>query len=468
MIDLLITDGDVVTPTSVTRMDVGVKDGKIAFLASPGAMDVEAKRRIDGSGKLVVPGGVDAHVHFNFPLNENTFAQSSAWGGKAAAYGGTTTFLDFARQSDDGSLLDAIAAKKDEIKRDRPSIDYGLHAMITGNSTLDVLSEMREAITDGVTSFKMFTTFTPSNETGIGGLYSDDGRIWGVMSTAARHDGTVMVHCEDDSLIAHNIHCLYHEGRQHVRNVAEARTALAEEAAIRRMLLLAKRSGAPLYVCHITSGDGLEAVCEARGNRTPIYGEVLHHNLSHTAERYAQPDGPLYHTYPGLKAEKDRQALWDGVRDGVLDTVSSDDFTYPRAMKLAGQTVDTVSAGHNGIETRMGVFYSEAVAKRRLSMKRFVELTAERPAKLFGLFPKKGVIAPGSDADIVLIDPGANHTIRQSGLHSQCDYSVWDGWHCPGYPITTMLRGEILVEDGEWVGQEGAGEFVASGRPSDP
>jgi dihydropyrimidinase len=468
MIDLLITGGDVVSASSVARMDVGISDGKIAFLASPGAMDVEAKRRIDASGKLVVPGGVDAHVHFNFPLSPGISAQSSAWGSRAAAFGGTTTFLDFARQQDSSSLLEAIAVKKDELKRDRPSIDYGLHAMITGSSTLDVLGEMREAITDGVTSFKMFTTFTSDNVAGTGGLYSDDGRIWAVMSTAARHDGTVMVHCEDDSLIAHNIHCLYHEGRQQAANVAEARTALAEEAAIRRMLLLAKRSGSPLYVCHITSRDGLEAVFESRGARTPIYGEVLHHNLSHTAERYSQPDGPLYHTYPGLKAEEDRQALWDGVLDGVLDTVSSDDFTFPRAVKLAGQTVDTVSAGHNGIETRMGVFYSGAVAERRLPVKRFVELTAERPAKLFGLFPKKGVIAPGSDADIVLIDPGANHTIQQGGLHSECDYSVWDGWRCPGYPVTTMLRGEILVEDGEWVGQEGTGEFAPSGRPSDP
>jgi dihydropyrimidinase len=468
MIDLLIVNGDVVSSTSVARMDVGIKDGKIAFLASPGAMDVEAKHRIDGSGKLVVPGGIDAHVHFNFPLSDEISAQSATWGSRAAAFGGTTTFLDFARQQDDGGLMTAIEGKKDELKRDRPSIDYGLHAMITGNSTLDVLDEMREAITDGVTSFKMFTAFTSSNVAGTGGLYSDDGRIWGVMNAAARHDGTVMVHCEDDSLIAHNIHCLYHEGRQHARNVAEARTALAEEAAIRRMLLLAKRSGAPLYVCHITSRDGLEAVFESRGARTPIYGEVLHHNLSHTAERYAQPDGPLYHTYPGLKGEEDKQALWDGVHDGILDTVSSDDFTFPRAVKLAGQTVDTVSAGHNGIETRMGVFYSEAVAQRRVSMKRFVELTAERPAKLFGLFPQKGIIAPGSDADIVLIDPRADHTIRQGELHSQCDYSVWDGWQCPGYPITTILRGEILVQDGAWVGPEGTGAFVASGRPSDP
>jgi dihydropyrimidinase len=172
--------------------------------------------------------------------------------------------LDFARQQDSGSLLEAIAAKKEELKRDQPSIDYGLHAMITGSSTLDVLDEIRDAIADGVTSFKMFTAFRSNDVAGIGGLYSDDGRIWAVMSQAARHDGTVMVHCEDDSLIAHNIHCLYHEGRQQVSNVAEARTALAEEAAIRRMLLLAKRSGAPFYVCHITSRDGLVA----RGSHT--------------------------------------------------------------------------------------------------------------------------------------------------------------------------------------------------------
>lgn len=468
MIDLLISDGDVVSSTSVARMDVGVKDGKVAFLASPGAMEVEAKHRIDASGKLVVPGGIDAHVHFNFPLSAEISAQSSFWGGRAAAFGGTTTFLDFARQQDAGSLLEAIAAKKHELKRDRPSIDYGLHAMITGNSTLKVLEEMRDAIADGVSSFKMFTAFRSNDVAGTGGLYSDDGRIWGVMTEAARHDGTVMVHCEDDSLIEHNIHCLYHEGRQQASNVAEARTALAEEAAIRRMLLLAKRSGSPFYVCHITSRDGLEAVFESRGARTPIYGEVLHHNLSHTAERYKQPDGPLYHTYPGLKAASDRAALWDGIHDGVLDTVSSDDFTFPREVKLAGTTVDSVSAGHNGIETRMGVFYSGAVAERRIPVTRFVEVTAERPAKIFGLFPRKGVIAPGSDADIVLMDPAANHTIRQGELHSQCDYSVWDGWNCIGYPVTTILRGEVLVENGSWVGQEGTGDFVASARPSDP
>jgi dihydropyrimidinase len=468
MIDLLVAGGDVVSAASTARLDVGVDKGRVAFLASPGAIDVEARRVVDASGRFVIPGGVDAHVHFGFPLSSATMSQSASRGSRAAAFGGTTTFIDFARQSDDGSLLAAIATKRDDLKVDKPSIDYSLHAMITGLSTLDVLDEMPEAIAEGVSSFKMFTTFTSTEGSGVGALYSDDGRIWGVMNRAARHGGIVMVHCEDDSLIGHNIHCLYKEGREQLAHVAEARTAVAEEAAIRRMLLLSRRSNAPLYVCHITSRYGMEALFEARGARVPAFGEVLHHNLSHTEEKYALPDGALYHTYPGLKSIDDQQALWEGVQDDVVDSVSSDDFTFPRDVKMAGTTVDTVSAGHNGIETRMGVFFSSAVARRRMSINRFVALTSEGPAKIFGLFPRKGLISPGSDADIVLIDPKIDHTIRQSELHSDCDYSVWDGWRCIGYPTTTILGGNILVENGTWVGQEGGGTYVRSGRPSEP
>ena len=468
MIDLLVAGGDVVSAASTARFDVGVDQGKVAFVASPGVIDVEAKRVIDASGQFVVPGGVDSHVHFGFPLTSETLSQSAASGSRAAAFGGTTTFIDFARQSDDGSLLEAIAKKRSALGVDRPSIDYALHAMITGLSTLDVLDEMPDAIAEGVSSFKMFTTFTSTGGPGIGDMYSDDGRIWGVMGRAARHNGIVMVHCEDDSLIAHNIHCLYREGREQVAHVAEARTAVAEEAAIRRMLLLSRRTNCPLYVCHITSRFGMEAVFEAQGARVPVFGEVLHHNLSHTEEKYALPDGALYHTYPGLKSRDDQRALWDGVTDDVVASVSSDDFTFPRDVKLAGTTVDTVSAGHNGIETRVGVFFSSGVASHRMSINRFVDLTSEGPARVFGLFPRKGLIAPGSDADIVLIDPKLDHTIQQSGLHSDCDYSVWDGWRCTGYPTTTILGGNILVENGTWVGREGNGTFIPSGVPGEP
>jgi dihydropyrimidinase len=176
----------------------------------------------------------------------------------------------------------------------------------------------------------------------------------------------------------------------------------------------------------------------------------------------------LYHCYPGLKALDDQNALWEGISDGIVDTISSDEFTVPRADKLAAQTVDTASGGHNGIETRIGVFYSGAVAQRAVTLRRFVELTSEGPAKLFGLYPRKGAIAPGSDADIVLLDPNASLTIRQSDLHSACDYSIWDGWECTGYPSTTILRGNILVEDGQWVGPEGVGDFLRCSSPSEP
>lgn len=468
MLDLLITGGEVASSALVARLDVGVKDGTIAFLATPGTFDGTAARTIDAAGKIVVPGGVDAHVHFSMPWSPTMVSQSATSGGRAAAFGGTTTFIDFAVQHDAGSLLDAISVKRQELKEDKPSVDYALHAMITGQSTLEVLDEMPDAIKEGITSFKMYTTFSSAPDGTTAGMYSDDGRIWGVMSQAARLGGIVMVHCEDDALIAHNIHCLYRDGQQQARNMSKARTGLAEEAAIRRMLLLSRRSNAPLYVCHISSRFGMEALAEARDAHVPAFGEVLHNNLSYTSAEYEQPDGMLYHCYPGLKPQDDQKALWEGVTDGVVDTVSSDEFSLSRADKLEGQTVDTATGGHNGIETRIGVFYSGGVTRRSLSLRRFVELTSEGPARLFGLYPRKGVIAPGSDADIVLLDPNAALTLHQSDLHSACDYSIWDGWECAGYPSTTILRGNVLVEDGRWVGSEGLGDFLRCTSPNEP
>jgi dihydropyrimidinase len=468
MLDLLITGGRVVSAATTEAWDVGVQDGRIVLLATPGSVVQEAARTIDASGKLVIPGGVDAHVHFNLPLSPVMTAQSAGPGTRAAAFGGTTTFIDFSKQNGEGSLLASIEAKRQEIDGDRPNVDYALHAMITGRSTLDVMDEMPDAFAEGITSFKMFTAFSSGDNPTGGSLYSDDGRIWGVMSRAARLGAIVMVHCEDDSITDYNLHCLYRDGKQQASNIHLARTGLTEEAAINRVLLLSRRSNAPLYVCHISSREGVEAVAEAQGKREPVYGEALHNYLTFTSEEYAREDGPLYHTYPGLKGREDRAALWSGLREGIIHSLSSDDFTLPRADKLAGQNADNVTGGHNGIETRMGVFYSEGVQRGKVSVNKFVELTSEAPARLFGLFPRKGAILPGSDADIVLLDPGLSHEIRQDELHSDCDYSVWDGWRCDGYPVTTILRGQVLVEDRRWVGPEGAGRFVPAGAPMEP
>lgn len=461
MLDLKITGGRVVSPLQTVALDVGVRDGRVVLLAAPGSIEADAARTIDASGCYVVPGGVDAHVHFSIDISGSGTmeAQSSLPGSRAAAFGGTTTFIDFAWQNADRSLVSAIEERKAVFERERPHVDYALHAMLTGEFPFEVTEEIPDAIAGGVSSFKMFTTFAGGPS---GSMFTDDGRIWSVMQQTARHGGTAMVHCEDDHLIDFHVRKLYREGCQHASNIHLARPALVEEAAMSRMLLLARRSGSPLYVVHVSSIEGAELIWEARGRGEPATGEVLHNALGFTDEAYSRPHCQCYHNYPSLKSEADQERLWLGLAGG-LSTVASDDYTVPLAQKLAGETVDNVTGGNNGVETRMAILFSEGVQKGRLSIERFVELSATAPARQFGLFPRKGVIAPGSDADIVVIDPSVRKTIALDDLHSECEYSIWEGWACDGYPTVTIARGQVLVEDGAWVGPEHAGEFVPAG-----
>jgi len=466
MLDVIIRGGTVVSPDASEPFDVGIKDGRIVAFTAPGSVDLQATRVIDARGKYVIPGGIDAHVHFNIALGPVMHAQSATYGGRAAAFGGTTTFIDFALQRGSGSLTAAIEDKQAEIKNDRPDVDYALHAMLTGETTLDVLDQIPEAISGGVTSFKMFTTF--SGESAAGAVFTHDGRIWGAMQRTAKHGGMAMVHCEDDCIIDYCVQKLYSEGRQHTKNIYEARPNLCEEAAIMRMLLLARRSGSPLYIVHVSSIEGIEAIAEAQGKRVPVYGEALHNYLAFCNEDYARPNGAIYHNYPSLKTAKDRDALWQALTSNVLDVASSDDFTIPFSKKTLGQQVDNTAGGHNGIETRMAYLFSEGVKKGRLSINRFVDVSSTSVAKLFGLYPRKGIIAIGSDADIVIIDPDLKKKISLSDLHSDCDYSIWDGWEFSGFPIMTMLRGQVLVDNGLWTGPAGGGEFIFAKSPSEP
>ena len=235
-----------------------------------------------------------------------------------------------------------------------------------------------------------------------------------------------------------------------------------------RMLLLARRSDSPLYIVHVSSIEGIEAIAEARGKRLPVYGESLHNYLAFCDEDYAKPNSMIYHNYPALKSAKDRAALWEALRSGVLDVTSSDDFTVPFAQKTAGERVDNATGGHNGIETRMAYLFSEGVKKGRLSINRYVDVSATAVAKLFGIYPRKGIIAIGSDADIVLIDPDLKRKVTLADLHSDCDYSIWDGWEFEGFPVMTMVRGQVLVENGAWTGPEGIGQFIPARAVSEP
>jgi dihydropyrimidinase len=458
MLDLAVTGGTVVTEQGTLDATVGVKDGRGAAIAAPGAITEDAAETIDATGMFVVPGGIDAHVHFNLKVTEAMNAQSAIDGSRAAAFGGTTTFMDFALQAGDQSAVEAVEGKRKELEAQRPHVDYALHVMLTGAVSFEVMEEIPDLVAGGVSSFKMFTTF--SGASASGDLFSDDGRIWGVMEQAQRAGGIVMVHCEDDCVIDYNVRRLYREGRQDGRNIYLARPPLAEEAAIRRMILLARRSGSPLYVVHVSSGWGVDAIREARDARLPVYGEVLHNYLTFSSENYAAEEGLLYHNYPPLKSPADRERLWEAIVGGDLDTVASDDFTIPKVAKLSGPVVDNVPGGHNGIETRMDVVFSEGVSAKRVEIQRYAQVTATNPAKLFGIWPRKGTIAVGSDADLVLIDPAWRGALRLAELHSACDYSLWDGWRLDGRVRTTILRGAPIVRDGRWVGPEGAGQFV--------
>jgi dihydropyrimidinase len=465
MLDLIVTGGRVVNAESEQLLDVWVKDGQIAALVAPGTLEEpEAARRIDASGTYVLPGGIDAHVHYDLAVSDVMRAQSAAAGSRAGAFGGTTTYIDFAFQAGDQDLTDAIEDKLAATTGQGVHTDYALHAIVSGEFPLSMPEQIREAVSGGIASIKVFTTFRGSET--IGGLFTDDGRIFSVMSAAARHGATVMAHCEDDCIIDVHTRQLYAEGRQHFWNIAEARPALAEEAAVRRMILLAARASCPLYLVHLSARHSVEAVSDARSRGSMVTSEVLHPQLVFGPELYRQEQGQRYMNYPPNKSNDDRDALWAGCIDGSIQTLSSDDFAIPLAAKVVGDTVDNCTGGSNGVETRMGVFWSEGVAKRNISPRQFVAMTAANPAKIFGLYGRKGVLRPGADADIVIVDPVRHHTYRQEeNLHSDCDYSNWDGWETIGTPVTTILRGQVLVDGGSWVGPESTGHYVPAGVP---
>ena len=457
MLDLLIRGARVVSPEATNEYDVGVQGGKIVSLTMPGAGMTEAGRTVEAQGKYVIPGGVDAHVHFGLEFFDWK-VQAPFHASRAAVCGGTTTVFDFAvHQHPRNTLMEAIETKRAQMDAEMV-IDYGLHTIMAGDFPDETIEAIHEVIEYGIPTIKMFTCLPASPDNP--GFMTEDGRIWGVFQQLAKHRGMALLHVEDQCIIEYATRQLYRQGRSEGKYIAEARPNLAEITALNRMLVLGQWTNTPLYFVHLSTRKGLEAVAEARSQRRPVYGEVLHHVLNFTTDDYFRPDGIKYHNYPPLRSKEDQDALWVGARDGSLSVVSSDDFTMPLAGKLQGQGVDNVTGGNNGVEIRLPIMFSEGVAKGRMSINRMVALTSASPAKLFGVYPRKGVIAPGSDADIVVIDPDLKKTISLAELHSDCDYSVWEGWELQGYPVMTIARGKVVMENGEFLGTEGAGEFL--------
>ena len=268
-----------------------------------------------------------------------------------------------------------------------------------------------------------------------------------------------MVHAEDDDIVQYMYRKVMDEGRGEWWNMHLVHTNLSEDLSFRRVLRAAEITNCPTYLVHVSAAEGVTALKEWRSRGAPVYGETLHNYATFTAENYREPDGMKYHTYPSLKSEADRDALWVGLLDGTLSTMATDEYCTNWALKIQGRTVLDVTGGHNGAETRMGVTYTEGVVKRGMPLERFVQVTSSNAARIMGLYPRKGVIAPGSDADIALIDPSFNKRLTMADLHIS-DYSIWEGYEAKGWPVVTVMRGKVVVENGEFHGELSDGHWI--------
>ncbi len=459
MLDLVIRGGQVVSPAGVGPWDIGIQGERIVALAAAGTLTGESARVIDATDKLVIPGGIDPHVHTGWPIpaldGGVTLSAGPGQVSRAAIHGGTTTLVDFAVWEPGLTLSDAIARKQDVWREGYT--DYALHVMLQGAVPPEIIAQMPEAISGGFPSFKIFTTdVRPHGK----GRMIRLGHLWATMESAAKHGGVLAIHAEDDDLVMYMYERLEREGRTDIRHMPLVHSIMSEDISFRRVLRLARYvPGAAVYLVHVSSKAGTDAVAEARADGLPVYAETLHHYATFTAEAYLRPDGVVFHTYPSLKHDEDRQRLWSGLRDGSLATVATDELCTPRAIKLRSRHIADATGGHVGVETRVPIIYTEGVSKRGMSLEWFVAVTSTNAAKILGLFPKKGAIATGSDADIVMFDPSARRTLRSADLHGS-DYSAWDGWEVHGWPETVLLRGKVVVDRGKLLGEAGAGRSV--------
>jgi dihydropyrimidinase len=457
----LISGGTVVSPTGAQPADVLVQDERIVGVAAPGAEAAiafaEGARRIDASGKLVVPGAVDVHTHMDMPFGGTSSADTFETGTRAAAWGGTTTIVDFAMQRKGETLrsgLDTWQAKAEG----NCAIDYGFH-MIVSDVNDQSCKEMDILVGEGVTSFKMFMAYP-------GVFYSTDGEILRAMQQARTSGATIMMHAENGLAIDVLVSQALSRGETAPRFHGVTRPDRLEAEATGRAIALAKVAGCPLYIVHLSTTGALEAVAEARGEGQNAFAETCPQYLFLSADDLAREgfEGAKYVCSPPLRAREHQANLWRGLRTNDLSVVSTDHcpFCFKEQKELGRGDFSKIPNGIPGVEHRVDLTYQGVVAGE-ITLTRWVEVNATTPARMFGLYPKKGALAPGSDADIVLYDPTATQTISAATHHMSVDYSAYEGQVITGQVDTVLSRGRTVLEQGHYVGEKGHGTFVARG-----
>ncbi|MBI4246887.1 MAG: amidohydrolase family protein [Candidatus Rokubacteria bacterium] len=467
MLDLVIRGGQVVTPQGVGAWDVGIQGEQIAVVGAAGTLPA-AGRVIDATGKIVAPGGVEPHTHLAHAISMHPDENLSTLGPeddtRGMIFGGTTTHIDFCFVRPGTDLPTAIEQRVARWKGNSYT-DYSFHVALCGALPIKTFDAIPEAIQQGFATLKVFTTDILPPHPKRHGNRLDFGRIQLAMEKAARAGGLLAVHAEDHDIVQFMYEKLREERRLEGFNLPLVHNKLSEMLSFRRTINLAEAVGAAIYFVHTSAKEGVDAVAEARARGLAVYAETLHHYTCFTAEDYKTPRGYCYHTYPSLKFEEDRAALWEGLVGDGVSTVGTDEFPTSLALKLRGKTVEDVTGGNLGAEARMGIVFTEGVVKRGMSLPRFAEVTSTNAARILGLYPRKGAIAPGSDADLVLIDPGVRKLLTRDDFHVS-DYSPWEGWEVRGWPVTTILRGAVLVERGRLVADRRDGRLIP--RKIDP
>jgi dihydropyrimidinase len=448
---ILIRGGRTVCGMNVGKRDILIQDGIIR--AAGDLRKHKASYELDAEGLLVLPGAVDTHVHFNDEFMGTVSVHDFFAGTRAAAYGGVTSIIDFANQKPGFSLRRTLKDKKAEAEGNA-LVDWGVHPVITrvDGETLDEIPLM---VNSGAPSIKCYMTYREE------GLMMTGEDLRKIMGRLGRSGGMLLVHAEDNDMIEARIPSLIREGKTEPIYHALSRPKEAETRAVEQAVSLAAETGCPLFVVHMSAPESLDIVTRARREGHRIFAETCTHYLIFTEEELRRQDGIKWICSPPLRSKAEQQGLWKGIRDGRISMVTSDDAAYSWEAKLMGRDrFDKCPNGIPGIETRLPLLYSEGVAKNRISLARLVDLVSTTPAKLFGLWPRKGEIRIGADADIILFDPEAEWTMNSSSLHMAADWSAYDGIPITGRIRKVFSRGELIIDGEENLAGRGRGRFL--------
>ena len=452
-LDLVIANGRAVSPWGTAVLDIGVAEGRIRELAtSPGHLD--ARRTVDAEGMLVLPGGVDPHVHFENPSMGTETAHDFGIGTEAAALGGTTTVIDFAFQAPGETPLETLRRRK-AVADQKVAIDYSLHGCITRADarSLDDIPQMAQF---GAPSTKVFMVYRDE------GWMVEDGNLVDVMRRMRAVGGTLLIHAENDGLLQWGVARCLADRDMGAGGHARSRPPLVEAEAIQRAGLFSLETGCPVYVVHMSSAAGLASLRVAQREGAQMYSETCGHYLTLNETFLDGPRGYRYVMSPPLRSAADQESLWTGLSSGAIEAIGSDDAAYVEQYKVRGaDDFRHIANGIPGAQIRLPLLFSEGVVKHRLTLERFVDAVSTQPARLFGLYPQKGVLSPGSDADIVVYDPETRWRPTPDNMRTNIEYTCYEHLEIIGRPVHVWCRGQQVVESGQFVGQRGYGQFLA-------